>query len=144
MRIVYDTNILVLSQIGNPALAILQAAFTDATEKPLAFYYSEAMLTEYTNTLTKLTRERFDLFDPVDINELLEQVKRYGHLVHPTITLTGNPDACSHEPDNRFLECAITTEADYIITVNTVHFPTIYQGIKVIGPTQFSHILFSD
>ena len=141
MRVVYDTNILVLSQIGDPALAILQAAFTDALEKPLTFCYTEAMFTEYTNTLTQLTQTRFNIFDPADIADLLNQVRRYGlAYYYPTISL----DVCSHEPDNRFLECAVEAQADYIVTVNTRHFPKTYQGIETVSPQQFYNILFLD
>jgi hypothetical protein len=48
-----------------------------------------------------------------------------------------------HEPDNRFLECALVTSADFIVTVNTApgHFdrPT-YQSIGVVRPREFLNV----
>jgi predicted nucleic acid-binding protein len=45
-----------------------------------------------------------------------------------------------HEPDNRFLECALAADAGYIITVNTAsgHFDRkLYQTIRVVTPGEF-------
>ncbi len=45
-----------------------------------------------------------------------------------------------HEPDNRFLECALAASADFIITVNTAqgHFDqNIYQTVRVATPGRF-------
>ncbi len=39
MRVVFDTNILVLYFKGNPARAILEAAFTGFPETRLLFFY---------------------------------------------------------------------------------------------------------
>jgi len=145
MRVVFDTNILVLYLIGGgPAKSILKAALLDIPEKPLSFFYSPDMMTEYTETLNKLPEKRPDIFFPQDIAALLRDVAARGRLVYPTITLTGNPDACSHEPDNRFLECAAACRANYIVTVNTRHFPDIFRGIKTVAPSQFYEIVFVD
>jgi len=45
-----------------------------------------------------------------------------------------------HEPDNRFLECALAANADFIITVNTApgHFDRrTYQAVSVVRPGEF-------
>lgn len=45
-----------------------------------------------------------------------------------------------HEPDNRFLECALAASADVIITVNTApgHFDQKqYQTVSVVRPAEF-------
>ena len=45
-----------------------------------------------------------------------------------------------HEPDNRFLECAFASGADFIITVNTApgHFDRKkYQDVRVVTPGEF-------
>ena len=45
-------------------------------------------------------------------------------------------------------EAASTDQENYIVTVNEEHFPTTYQAerglIEVVGPTQFSRILFGE
>jgi putative PIN family toxin of toxin-antitoxin system len=142
MRVVFDTNILVLSLLGDPATAILQAAFTGVPVKSLAFYYSEATLGEYQNVLGPegITAKDPLIYHPKRTANLLSQVRDLGHLVHPTIAL----DLCSHEPDNRFLECAVTADADYLVTVNTRHFPPSYGGVEIVPPHHFYNLLFSD
>jgi len=45
-----------------------------------------------------------------------------------------------HEPDNRFLECALVANADFIVTVNTAtgHFDQkAYQHVRVATPGEF-------
>jgi len=48
-----------------------------------------------------------------------------------------------HEPDNRFLECALSASADFIITVNTApgHFDwKEYQSVRVVRPGEFLNL----
>ena len=48
-----------------------------------------------------------------------------------------------HEPDNRFLECALVTNADFLITVNTApgHFDRKrYQSVSVVRPGEFLNL----
>lgn len=45
-----------------------------------------------------------------------------------------------HEPDNRFLECALAVRADYLVTVNTApgHFDRRHFGtVRVVRPREF-------
>jgi predicted nucleic acid-binding protein len=82
MRIVFDTNILILSFLGDPATRIMQAALTDES---LAFFYSSAMLDEYRNALEEASRERPVPFRPERVTALLAQIERLGSLVYPTM-----------------------------------------------------------
>jgi hypothetical protein len=46
-----------------------------------------------------------------------------------------------HEPDNRFLECALAADAEFIVTVNTApgHFDRKqYQSVNVARPSESS------
>ena len=48
-----------------------------------------------------------------------------------------------HEPDNRFLECALAASAEYIVTVNTApgHFDRKqYQAVSVARPGEFLNV----
>jgi predicted nucleic acid-binding protein len=48
-----------------------------------------------------------------------------------------------HEPDNRFLECALVASAEFIVTVNTApgHFDRKqYQTASVARPGEFLNI----
>ena len=48
-----------------------------------------------------------------------------------------------HEPDNRFLECALAADAEFIVTVNTApgHFDRKqYQAVSVARPSEFLNV----
>ncbi|HEX6314246.1 MAG TPA: hypothetical protein VFZ73_05275, partial [Gemmatimonadaceae bacterium] len=48
-----------------------------------------------------------------------------------------------HEPDNRFLECALVADAEFIVTVNTApgHFDRKqYQSVNVASPSEFLNV----
>jgi len=138
MRVVFDTNVLVLYLMGEPATSIVEAAFSGLPGEQLSFYYSEEMFQEYQNVLTGLTPRDPETFSPEAMANVLTLVRRFGHQVHPTDRL----QVCSHAPDNRFLECAVAAQADYLVTVNLKHFPALYQGIKTLPPGRFYQILF--
>ncbi|MSS72731.1 MAG: putative toxin-antitoxin system toxin component, PIN family [Candidatus Latescibacteria bacterium] len=137
MRIVLDTNILVLSFIGDPADSIVRAALVDDPAGPLNFY-SGATFAEYESVLDELKVENPRIFTQERVADVLNLIKQHGEQVYPALTL----DACSHEPDNRFLECAVAADADYIVTVNSRHFPSLYQGVEIISPRLFYRMLF--
>ena len=138
MRVVFDTNILVLYLMGDPATSVVNAAFTGFPVEQFSFYWSEETFQEYQDVLPGLTPRDPEVFSSEAISNVLARIKQDGHRVRPMTTL----DICSHEPDNRFLECAVAAQADYIITVNTRHFPESYQGIETIPPGRFYQILF--
>ncbi len=139
MRVVFDTNILVLSQMGDPGTAIIRAVLEPQLPEPLAFYYSEATRREYRHVLTRLSEKNPEVFYPEEMQRFLSLIEQRGHLIHPALTL----DACSHEPDNRFLECAVAAQAEYLVTVNIQHFPAAFRGVKTILLYQFYGLLFT-
>jgi len=58
--------------------------------------------------------------------------------VRPGIRL----NACSDESDNRFLECAVAGNADYLVTKNIRDFPPEeYQGVKIVRIAKFLKVL---
>ena len=142
IRVVFDTNILVLYFLGDPSESIIKAALApspvEGEAKPLSFYYSEATFTEYETVFEELRIENPQVFTRQRVAAFLSLIRQRGHFVHFTDTL----DACSHEPDNRFLECAVSARADYLVTVNIRHFPALYRGIETMPPGRFFEMLF--
>jgi len=68
-----------------------------------------------------------------DEPEFLAEISRQVRLVYPLTVL----EVIRHEPDNRFVECAVAVPADFIITVNTArgHFDRkAYDGVRVMSP----------
>lgn len=138
MRVVFDTNILVLSQMGDPGTAIMRAALEPRLPEPLDVYYSDATQREYRHVPARLSAKNPEVFYPEEILRFLALVEQRGHRISSTPTL----DACSHEPDNRFLECAVAAQAEYLVTVNIQHFPAEYRGVRTVLPYQFYALLF--
>jgi predicted nucleic acid-binding protein len=84
---------------------------------------SPAMLEEYADVLSE---------HPALVAEITECCR----LCHPMTEL----HVIRHEPDNRFLECALAINADFLITVNTAsgHFDRKqFQTVRVVTPGEF-------
>jgi predicted nucleic acid-binding protein len=66
----------------------------------------------------------------------LEEIQAVIELCYPFFTTT----AIEHEPDNRFLEVALTVRADYLVTVNTAHGHfdrKNYENVRDVTPGEF-------
>jgi len=74
-----------------------------------------------------------------DEPELMALVDEHFQLCYPLLEL----DYIRHEPDNRFLECALAASVDYLVTVNTArgHFDrNQYSSTRVVTPGQFVNL----
>jgi putative PIN family toxin of toxin-antitoxin system len=132
IRVVLDTNVIVSALLvpsGTQASVLLLALGSDEIE----LYVSSPILSEYTKVLH---RPRFKL-QPSRINSALSEIRKIGHMVAPTQTLS----VSSHESDNRFIECAQAAEADYFVTGNIRHFPQMYKTTKVVTGRQLLEVL---
>ena len=77
---------------------------------------SEPILTEYDGVLR---RARFGI-KPRQVSQSIRLIRKAARIVSPGRELTA-----THDPaDNRFLECAAASKADYLVTGNKRHFPT--------------------
>lgn len=51
-------------------------------------------------------------------------------------------EVCSDNDDNRFLECAVAGEADYLVTKNIKHFPyKQYEKVRIVRIRAFLNVL---
>lgn len=127
LRLVIDTNVLISAAIKPAGLqrTVLLLAIT----KPARLYISRPILEEYSEVLSRPElRIRKGLRQ-----QLLQLIKNHCYTVAPTrlLEVTSDPD------DNRFLECADTARADYLVTGNQRHFPRFWKKAKVITPREF-------
>jgi len=60
--------------------------------------------------------------------------------VKPRHRVSESPD----ESDNRFLECAETGSADYLVTGNVSHFPKTWRKTQVVTIRRFLELLTRD
>ncbi|MGH9480659.1 MAG: putative toxin-antitoxin system toxin component, PIN family [Terriglobales bacterium] len=122
-RVVLDTNIVVSAALkaeGNEAAVLGLVA-----EGSLELWATPAILAEYEDVL----RRPALALDPVKVRSLLAGLYEIAIVVKPTITLEVSP----HQADNRFLECAEATQADFLTTGNARHFPKRWRGTRVVN-----------
>jgi len=69
---------------------------------------------------------------------VLETLRAQAVWIEPQIELA----VCRDNSDNRFLECAVSGRADYLVTKNIKHFPyKEYEGIKIVRIRTFLEVL---
>lgn len=105
MRVVFDTNIYISAFITPGGRG--EAAFTAAMDGRFRLFTSIPILTETARKLTgkfRWERER--------MAEAVQHIATVAKTVRPRRRLTVLAD----DPDNRILECASASRADYIVT----------------------------
>jgi putative PIN family toxin of toxin-antitoxin system len=104
-----------------------------ALSKPAMLYVSEPILAEYRNVLA---RPELRIRKGVR-QQLLQLIANRARSVTPTrvLQVARDPD------DNKFLECADTARADYLVTGNQRHFPEFWKKTKVITSREFVSIV---
>ena len=130
LKLVIDTNVFISSLIskkGSPR-KILDIVFDNKVD----FFISAKILDEYKRVLSYKKLERF--IKKEDREKLLTFIEKHAYFVVPQRTFKIIKD----EDDNMFLDCAVESKADYIITGNTNDFTmSEFMDIKILTPTEF-------
>ena len=127
LRLVIDTNIVVSAALRPDGLqrTVLLLALT----KPARWYVSEEILTEYQDVLSRPELQiRRGLRQ-----QLMQLIRNRTHTVIPVraLHITSDPG------DEKFVECADTARADYLLTGSQKHFPAFWKKTKVISSREF-------
>ena len=135
MKIVLDTNVLVsgvLSPNGPPS-AVLRALLTES----VTLCFDERILAEYRDVLT---RDRFS-FDADLVDELISFLEAAGSpTLAPPLGIS-LPDPW----DQMFVEVAVASSADFLVTGNLKHFPKrASAGVHVVSPREFLDALLGN
>jgi uncharacterized protein len=120
IRAVIDTNVVVsglLARAGNEALILL--AIHQGLVRPC---FSEEILAEYAGVLA---RPKF-AFPADEVAALLAMFRGRGELIVPNAVIAASVDPGG----TKFLQCAQTAQADYLITGNRRHFPESSYGVS--------------
>jgi uncharacterized protein len=133
-KVILDTNVIIsafLKAESNPALILALGL-----EGSLTVGLSETIWQEYRGVLR---RKKFRGLDQESIEKLLSVLKEQALWVSPRILV----NILSRDPaDNMFLECALESQADYLITGNTRHFPLkMFHGTRIITPRDFIDLI---
>lgn len=122
--VVIDTNVVVSANLSDEGLPALVVSL--ALSGSLPFFISAPIVQEYERVLSYPRLK----FLPEDIDPFMRLVRLKG-LMTPAPKRRLN--VATHEPDNRFLECAEVAKADYLVTGNKRHFPTRWKTTKVVS-----------
>jgi uncharacterized protein len=130
LRLVVDTNVLVSAALK--AESIQRTVILIAITRPARLYVSQPILEEYTAVLA---RPELRIRKGMRL-QLLQLIRNRSFLISPRIHLS----AATDPEDDKFIECADSARADYLITGNRRHFPKFWKSTKVISPREFIEI----
>ena len=134
IKLVLDTNVVVSAVINEQGS---EARVLDlALNKRVTCYVSRPILDEYQGVLS---RPRFGL-SRGQVQAILKLIQAASTLIHPTQKITISPD----EPDNRFLECAESAKADYLVTGNKRDFPKRWKATTVVNAKELLETIALD
>ena len=127
MRVILDTNILISAcwtpdGLESQTVQLALAGTINACVSP-------AVWAEYRDVLF---RDKFASMRG-RAEELLAKLEACAVQVEPRETVS----AATDEDDNRFLECAVTAGAVYLITGNLKHFPPRWGTTKIVNARGF-------
>jgi putative PIN family toxin of toxin-antitoxin system len=130
--VVLDTNILVSAHLSPFGLEyrVLELAL----DCRLRLFVSTPILIEYE---TVLRRPKFPIL-PGRVTDSLARIRQNSTLIFPATTLAVSPD----ERDNRFLECAESAGADFLVTGNRRHFPKVWKTARIVNAREFLSSVF--
>ncbi len=136
MRVVIDTSVLVSGLIrlqGSPGKVM--RALRDGRFTAL---YSHDTLMEIVEVLGRdFFRQKYQI-QAEDISVLVNLIRLRGEAVAPTQRVTD----CRDPKDNKFLEVAISGEADYLVSGDDdLLSMNPYQDIPVLSPAEFLEVL---
>ena len=131
--VVLDTNILVSAHLS--PFGLEYRVFNLALDRRLLLLVSVPILLEYE---TVLRRPKFPIL-PGKVTESLAQIRQNSTLIVPTSALSVSPD----ERDNRFLECAESAGADYLVTGNRRHFPAVWKKTQILSARELVESVFN-
>ncbi|MBW8050367.1 MAG: putative toxin-antitoxin system toxin component, PIN family [Cytophagales bacterium] len=130
-NVVLDTNV-VISSIINVGYSN-KVLYQLIAPRKITLHISTPILDEY---IKVLSRPKFTKFKNFKTNSdfILSNIYKVGRKFTPDIEL----DVIKDKSDNKFIELAVFSKANFIITGNTKHF-TIkeYKDIKIISPKEY-------
>jgi len=128
LRVVLDTNVYISAILfGGKCEEILKLA----SQRLFEVVISKKILGEIKSVL----KEKFYWTDK-QIAEVIKYIKEIASVINPDISL----NVVKEDPaDNKIIECAVASNATYIVTGDKQHLLAIkeYAGIKIISLMEF-------
>jgi putative PIN family toxin of toxin-antitoxin system len=127
LRVVLDTNVVVSALLGKGKPARLYEAFKQGHFSLILSNRSMAELADV------LLRPEFDI-SPTDVKDLFRLLRHQAFIIRPAHRI----DACRDPKDNFVLECALSGDAEWIVTGDRDLLVLIpFRGIHIVTPALF-------
>ncbi|MBI5195462.1 MAG: putative toxin-antitoxin system toxin component, PIN family [Nitrospirae bacterium] len=128
MKVVLDTNVYISAML-----------FAGKCEEILKLVsqglFDIVVSKEILSKIRSVLREKFHWMDK-QAAEAIRYIRGIAIIVNPEITLS----IVNEDPaDNKIIECAVASNASYIITGDRNHLLPIkeYEGVKILSPAEF-------
>ncbi len=136
-KLVLDTNIVISAlHRAESDPDIILSLVLDKEAKVAVLHLSKEIYDEYKEVLS---RDKFSYFNQTRVKDILRKIKKAAVWVDPKVQV----NVVKVDPaDNKFLECALACQADFLITGNTKHFPfKDFHQTKVVNPREFLELI---
>jgi putative PIN family toxin of toxin-antitoxin system len=134
IRVVLDTNVVVSAYLN--AEGYERHVLDLVLARKLLLMASEPILAEYEGVLL---RPKFGI-RPSLVERSIRMLRAEAVIKRPMhkLAVTRDPD------DNRFLECAVSSGADYLVTGNKRHFPQRWRQTLVVNARELLEWVLPD
>jgi putative PIN family toxin of toxin-antitoxin system len=130
LRVVIDTNHIMSAILSSRGASSKLIDWMTRDEDYFQLLISQPIWNEYNAVANWLIPET----KQSERERILNILHLQADWVEPAIQL----NVCSDISDNRFLECAVVGNADYLVTKNIRHFPPKeYAGVKIVQVRKF-------
>jgi hypothetical protein len=136
-KLVLDTNIIISAlHRAESDPDIILSIVLDQEAKIALLYLSKDIFEEYKEVLF---RDKFSYFNQARVKNVLRKIKQVAMWVEPKVQV----NVVKVDPaDNKFLECALACQADFLITGNIRHFPfKEFHQTRVVNPGDFLELI---
>jgi putative PIN family toxin of toxin-antitoxin system len=134
VRVVIDTNHIMSAILSNRGASAKLINWMTREDDYFKLLLSQSILNEYRTVADWLIPDS----KQKEKERVLSTLRLQSEWVEPSVEL----NICTDQLDNRFLECAVSGNADYLVTKNIRHFPPKeYSGIKIVRIREFLKVL---
>jgi len=136
IKVVIDTNVIVSSVIKKTGVTF--SLIEKWKKKGFILLLSEPIIKEILEVLSRPRIRAISKMSKEEIREFGLLLYEGSRLIEPATSII----ACQDPDDNKFLECAVSGEADYIVSKDK-HLLDLeeYEGIKILTPEGFLDML---
>jgi putative PIN family toxin of toxin-antitoxin system len=133
IRVVLDTDVVVSANLQDEGLEALVVSLV--LNQKVQLCVSEPILKEYEQVLLYPLLK----FVPKEVAQFLARLRRASILIAAALTVSASED----EADNRFLECAEASGANFLITGNKRHFPKRWKTTQIVNARELLSMIGS-